>query len=483
MFRKSPQFLPLLTLLCAAVLLFCAWLLPMPDTVKLVLCLVSFLCAFWPLALPAWQDLRQTRRPGYLLLLAAACLLCIFAGAPLAGAGAMLLYRLALLVLEWRRSRTAQVVSTRRSLAELGKDCADFAPEGTPDTPLGRFLQLWLPYIMLILAGLATILSALLTDKGAAYALRRAAMLLVLGNTLPLFYAFGLCDYASAVCAAEQGVVIRDGVLDRLCSAKLCCLQPEEGLLREGDRIVSVIPEQLPPMGLLELAASAWSCSPSPLSDTLSDLLGRRPDPMLLEKYQELRDFGVLAMVGETVVISGSAEYMQRAGLPLSPFRDGKQTVHVGVNGRYAGCIRLDQPEPEETELEKATCACGLYRFRDPEQAADVDPDETLLYASEDGDRSPAGENGIYAALGGFGADAEISTVAGGRRAILQVLKALLNDKSARRLCFLPALILKGVLLLLALVGICPVWVSVLAEAVLTAASCSVAQQALNTEI
>lgn len=484
MFRKTALPIPVLALILAAVLLLCAKLIPMGETLKLILCLLSFLASAYPLAKPILREAVKDKRPGYPLLLVLACVLCLCAGRPAAGAAAMLLYRLAQPVLEWRRSSAVRVVSRRKELADLGDRLGDFRPDPAPGSDLGRFLRLWLPYIVLGGSALYIILAMLLTRVNALVILRRAAMFLALGNVLPLFWSFGLCDYSAAVNACEQGALFRGDSLSRLNGVRLCCIRRPDTLVRGDALIQSAMPGEVPPAALLELAACAWSCSPSHLGDTLAELLGRRTDPELLERYQELRDFGVLARIRGRVIICGSAEFMQRAGLPLVPFKDRENTVHLGIDGKYAGCIRLNQTEPEEGELEDKLRACGLYRFRDGAEAAEKRfPEETLLYASGDGDRGPAGETDLYAALGGCGQEPEIASQPGGLRGALLILGALLNDKNARKLCFLPALGLKILLLLLAVLGYCPVWLTVVAETAVALAGSLLAKRALNAKI
>ncbi len=484
MFRKSALPIGALALIPAAALLLIAWLIPMSPWVKLVLCILSFLASFFPLALPIWRELKRTKRPGYPLLLAISCIIFLLCNRPCSGAGAMLLYRIGTAALDWRRDKAAKVIGRRREMAELGGQIGDYAKKAEPGDDLGRFIRLWLPYLLLLLAALVIILLMLLTRLSTTIVLRRAAMLLALGNLVPLFHAYGLCDYAAAVNACEHNAVFRNDSLSRLNGTELCCFSFPDFLQKGGALIQSTMPEEIPPAALLELAACAWSCSPSHLGDTLAELLGHRTDPDLLERYQELRDYGVLARIRGRVVICGSAEFLQRAGLAIAPFRDRENTVHVGVNGKYAGCIRLNCAEPEEAEVEKLVRECGLYRFDTPEAAAEGRyPGETLLYASGDGNRGPAGEGDLYASLGGCGAEPEIAAAAGGRSGALLVLGALLNDKRSRRLCFLPALILKGALLLISLAGLCPIWLTVLAELIAAWAGCLIAQQALNAKI
>ena len=69
MLRKSPLPISSLALVLAAVLLVCAKLIPMGDVLKLILCILSFLASFYPLAKPIWTELRRDKRPGYTLLL------------------------------------------------------------------------------------------------------------------------------------------------------------------------------------------------------------------------------------------------------------------------------------------------------------------------------------------------------------------------------------------------------------------------------
>ena len=484
MFRKSALPIPALALILAAVLLLCARLIPMGETLKLILCILSFLASVYPLALPTLRELKTEKRPGYPLLLILACIFCLCGKRPVAGAAAMLVYRIAQPVLDWRRSAGVRIVTRRKELSDLKDRVGDYQPDPDPGSGLRRFLKLWLPYIMLALAALYIILAMLLTRVNTGVVLRRAAMFLALGNVLPLFWGFGLCDYAASVNACEHGAVFGGDSLSRLSGTKLCCFRLPDTLVRGDALIQSAMPADIPPAALLELAACAWSCSPSHLGDTLAELLGHRTDPELLERFQELRDFGVLARIRDRVVISGSAEFMQRAGLPLVPFKDRENTVHVGIDGKYAGCIRLGQREPEESELEAMIAACGLYRFRDAVEAGEKRfPEETLFYASGDGDRGPAGEKDLYAALGGCGQEPEIATVSGGRKGAVLILRALLNDKTRRRLCFLPALGLKLILLVLSILGLCPIWITVLAETAVALMGGLLARQALNAKL
>ncbi len=484
MFRKNALPIPTLALILAIVLLACSKLIPMGETLKLILCVLSFLAAGYPLALPILRDLTRNKRPGYPLLLVLACILCHCANKPAAGAAAMILYRITLPVLEWRRSAAVRIITRRKEQADLGDRIGEFQPDPDPGDDLGRFLKLWLPYIVPALAALYVILAALLTKTSIPAILRRAAMFLALGNVVPLFWSFGLCDFSASVNACEQGAIFTGDSLSRLCGTKLCCFQLPDTLVRGDAVIQSAMPKEVPPAALLELAACAWSCSPSHLGDTLAELLGHRTDPELLERYQELRDFGVLARIRGRVIICGSAEFMQRASLPLVPFKDRENTIHVGIDGKYAGCIRLNQTEPEEGELEDKIRACGLYRFGDMTEAGEKRfPEETLLYASGDGDRGPAWESDLYAALGGCGKDPEIVTAPGGSRGALLLLGALLNDKNSRKLCFLPALGLKILLLVLAFAGYCPVWFTVLVELAVTLLGGLLARRALKAKL
>ena len=484
MFRKNALPIPTLALILAIVLLACSKLIPMGETLKLILCVLSFLAAGYPLALPILRDLTRNQRPGYPLLITLACILCLCANKPAAGAAAMILYRITLPVLEWRRSAAVRIITRRKEQTDLGDRIGEFQPDPDPGDDLGRFLKLWLPYIVPALAALYVILAALLTKTSIPAILRRAAMFLALGNVVPLFWSFGLCDFSASVNACEQGAIFTGDSLSRLCGTKLCCFQLPDTLVRGDAVIQSAMPKEVPPAALLELAACAWSCSPSHLGDTLAELLGHRTDPELLERYQELRDFGVLARIRGRVIICGSAEFMQRASLPLVPFKDRENTIHVGIDGKYAGCIRLNQTEPEEGELEDKIRACGLYRFGDMTEAGEKRfPEETLLYASGDGDRGPAGESDLYAALGGCGKEPEIATAPGGSRGALLLLGALLNDKNSRKLCFLPALGLKILLLVLAFAGYCPVWFTVLVELAVTLLGGLLARRALRAKL
>ena len=52
---------------------------------------------------------------------------------------------------------------------------------------------------------------------------------------------------------------------------------------------------------------------------------------------QVLPGLGIIAKVKDIVVLAGSAEFMKRSGLPVIPFPENEQVLHMGVNGHYVG--------------------------------------------------------------------------------------------------------------------------------------------------
>lgn len=454
--------LPLLA--AALALLLLGWLLPVHAILKLIFCVLSFLCSLLELLGPLLADLRAKKWTSSRLLLLVAGILSLAFGAALSAAAALLCYRVGLLLLEARRQRTETLLENRRQLSPLAARLADYEPDPQPSDKTARFVQTWLPYILVLLAAVAAVLTALLSKGGAAAGVRRAAVVLALSGETVLFAAFGLCDYAAVLCAAEHGVGLSPKAAARLLAAKLLLVKPPVSELRGTAAVYPAEPESIGAEAILLMAAHAWADSGDPVADKLAALYGKPLDRAAVTAHEKLPGYGVAAQLRGMAVVSGSAELLSKAGIPIAPFRDGESRIHVGVNGRYAGCIDLEGDAPESA-LTEAADAAGLFRFQSAEEAADKRlPGETLLYAAGDGQRGPARDTDLFLSLGGRDCGAEAESASGGNRGVCALLSHLANLRLLRKGCFLLIAAVKALALLLAIFGLCPLWLAVALE-------------------
>lgn len=460
----NTQLRRLFPLAAAALLFLCAWLIPMPGIVKLILCILSFLLSGLDMVAPILSELKARRFTGRPFLLLAAGIVSLCAGACLSAAAALLLYRLGSILLELRRSQTEEVLNTRLSLHPLAKELAD------PGKPVihgsfPRFLKQYLTLILLAAAILTAVCAALLSQGGLGEGLRRFAVILALASEASLFAAWAECRRVGEISALENGIVFTGSSMDQLLSADLLYADTGRSLETGGCRIQCSDPDFLAPEQILQLAAHAWSFSVDEAANRLALLYGKGLDRSVVSKAQVLQGYGVVASIREMTVISGSAAFMRKAGLAVLPFPDDRNAIHVGVNGRYAGCIYLDYNDLSAERLRKLCDTYPLFLFSGEQEATEKrQKGEVLVYAAPGGKRGIAERGDLAVSLGPYNTDCDIICSGSGLRAVAAVLRCALNVRNLQTGCLLLTGIIKAVCLLLALFGLCPMWLAILLD-------------------
>ncbi len=92
-------------------------------------------------------------------------------------------------------------------------------------------------------------------------------------------------------------------------------------------------------MDLLETAALAESYSSHPISRSLQEAYGKKPDRNRVTDVQEIAGHGVKAIVDGRQIAAGNARMMQSVGVTAKPCSCLGTTVHVAVEGTYTGHI------------------------------------------------------------------------------------------------------------------------------------------------
>ena len=148
---------------------------------------------------------------------------------------------------------------------------------------------------------------------------------------------------------ARCGVVVFDktGTLTRgvFEVAEIC---PAEGTTRET---------------LLETAALAESYSKHPISQSLKTACQSPLDPARVTNAEEEGGYGVTARVDGRQVAAGNARLMARLGLTVTDPEQPGTVVHLAVDGRYAGYIRIaDALKPGSAAAIAALSKAGVRR-------------------------------------------------------------------------------------------------------------------------
>ncbi len=125
--------------------------------------------------------------------------------------------------------------------------------------------------------------------------------------------------------------------------------------------MTAIHPEQYSESALLELAALAESYSDHPISRSLKEAYGKELDASRIGQVEELSGRGVRAQVDGKTVCAGNDKLMEEIGVQWHPCHRVGTTVHVAVEGVYAGHIVIsDEVKPDAKEAIAALKAQGV---------------------------------------------------------------------------------------------------------------------------
>lgn len=462
----------------ALLLLIVAWIFhkrPVPRGIFAVLSALVSLYGLLPVLL---EDLKaRNLRSGVILLVLSAVLYAV-CGRLVGAALALLVWNVGQQALKLVQHSRLSILQTRRAQSPLLQELPELAQEPMLSEERERLLRDDFPLLMIVLAALAAILTAVVTKNGAAEAIRRAAVVLALSGSAAFFLAFPFGDLAAAISAGEKGVLFRGSSLSRLTGFRLACTRTSEGV-PFGDAVAyPAQPDKLNAETMVKLAALALSKDKTLWSEQIAKACHSPTTAHVRTKV--LKGFGVAAQAADMTILCGNAEFMKKAELPVLPFAGSDSILHIAVNGVYAGCIDFAGADAEaETELTD----CGFFSFGSEAEAAEQRlPGEEVLFASPDGRPAGCGKHDLFVSAGISEQHADIVTERCGSAGLRALARQLQRVKLCRKGLLLLSLTVKAVLFLMALFGICPLWLAVALEAAEGCFSIVYAMRALDAD-
>lgn len=179
--------------------------------------------------------------------------------------------------------------------------------------------------------------------------LYRALTFLVISCPCALVISIPLSFFGGIGGASRRGILIKGANdLENMAKAKYVVFD-KTGTLTQG---VFQVTEVVPVPGreakeLLRLAALAERYSNHPISKSLRAACTEPLDGVPVTDVQELSGHGVIARIEGKTVAAGNLRLMEQQHIPASDSGNQGTTVHVAVDGAYAGSIRIaDQLKP-----------------------------------------------------------------------------------------------------------------------------------------
>ena len=179
--------------------------------------------------------------------------------------------------------------------------------------------------------------------------LHRALIFLVISCPCALVISVPLSFFGGIGGAGRKGILVKGGSYLEVLSRSGTVVFDKTGTLTKGVfNVTAVHPEKISEARLVELAAYAEVYSNHPIARSVLDALNEEPDRSRIASYEELSGKGVSAVIDGLTVCAGNDKLMEQIGVKWHPCHHVGTTVHVAVDGAYAGHIVISD-EVKET--------------------------------------------------------------------------------------------------------------------------------------
>lgn len=249
--------------------------------------------------------------------------------------------------------------STVSKILEMVENAAD--NKAKTENFITRFARIYTPLVV-ICALLLAVLPPLFTGQPWAEWIHRALIFLVISCPCALVISVPLGFFGGIGGASRAGILIKgSNYLEALARVDTVVMD-KTGTLTEGSfHVAEICAERFGEAQLLELTAHAEGYSNHPISKSIQESYGQSIDHSRVHDVEEIAGYGIVAFVDQCQVAVGNEKLMQKMGCEAAPVDADGTVVHVAVDGRYAGYIRItDRIKSDARDAVREMHAIGI---------------------------------------------------------------------------------------------------------------------------
>ncbi|SFT79420.1 Cd2+/Zn2+-exporting ATPase [Selenomonas sp. GACV-9] len=259
------------------------------------------------------------------------------------------------------RTTKAFEESTASKILELVEDAS--SRKSRSEAFIARFARVYTPIVVYAALALATLppLGQLLLGNAPAWGtwFYRALTFLVISCPCALVISIPLSFFAGLGGASRQGVLIKgSNYLEALAEVDTVVFDKTGTLTKGVFAVTAVHPEKLDEKQLLHLAAHVERFSTHPIAASLKAAYKDEADGCAVEDIEEIAGHGVRARVNGHTVCVGNSRMMAALGADWHECHRVGTTVHVAIDGEYAGHIVI-------SDVVKENAAAAIAALRD----------------------------------------------------------------------------------------------------------------------
>lgn len=250
--------------------------------------------------------------------------------------------------------------STVTRILELVENCA--SKKARAENFITRFARVYTPCVVAA-ALLLAVVPGLATGDWSQWS--RALIFLVVSCPCALVISVPLSFFGGIGGASRDGILVKGGgYLETLARARIVVFDKTGTLTRGVFNVTAIHPDQICEAQLLELAAYAESYSDHPISRSILQAYDREIDPARVGAVEECAGRGVRANIDARQVCVGNDRFMDEIGARWHPCHHVGTTVHVAVDGVYAGHIVIsDEVKPDAAQAVREIRELGVKKI------------------------------------------------------------------------------------------------------------------------
>lgn len=226
-----------------------------------------------------------------------------------------------------------------------------------------RFAKYYTPCVVFAALALALIPPLLFKQPFSVW-VTRALTFLVVSCPCALVVSVPLTFFCGIGGASRQGVLIKGAnYLETLSKAETVVFDKTGTLTNGTFTVVAIHPQQISERELLDLTATAESVSSHPIATSILKAYGEPIDKTRIGNIEELSGRGIHAVIDGKSVYVGNGVLMQSVGVDFHECKTVGTTVHIAVDGLYAGHIVIaDTVKPDAKSTVEQLKASGIRK-------------------------------------------------------------------------------------------------------------------------
>ena len=227
--------------------------------------------------------------------------------------------------------------STVSKILELVENSA--SKKAKAENFITKFAKYYTPCVV-ICALLLAVIPPLISGGNWSEWISRGLIFLVISCPCALVISVPMSFFGGIGGASKCGILVKGGnYLEALAKAKTVVFDKTGTLTRGVFGVTALHPDQCSEQQLLEYGAFAEAYSTHPIAQSVRNAYKGKIDPSGVKNVCEIAGKGVTAEVDGRKIAAGNSGLMDMQGVSWRPCHKTGTTVHISVDGVYAGHI------------------------------------------------------------------------------------------------------------------------------------------------